>query len=241
MALQTKNSPFYELTETAILGTDRKPLNRILASGDLGQTISDLSVRDQEGENQPERVLLDQLTTLSIARKAGSHAKTFANLMAVCPEESQPRVSERSLALLVQILALETKGSELRPSKMVADWLLFCAAAKQRVPEEFVPRLLGLGKNLTELHSLIAQCCGEHFVWLLSLNQEWQAAYKNQDYKTEDALQINSLINIFETAEQKERYRALQALRTVAPEQALAILKASFDKESFDRDRKSVV
>ncbi|CAN5601492.1 hypothetical protein BH11CYA1_BH11CYA1_28740 [soil metagenome] len=235
MALQTKNSPFYELTETAILGTDRKPLNCILASGDLGQTISDISLRDDGGQSQPERILIDQLTTLSIARKAGSHAKIFTDLMTVCPSEKQLRVSERSLALLVQILALETKGSELRPSKMVAEWLFFCAAAKQRVPEEFVPRLLSLGKNISELHSLIEQCCGEHFAWLLSLNQEWYGAYNRHEYTTlEGSQQVASLINVFETAELKERHLALQALRQVSAEQGLNVLKLSFEKETFD-------
>jgi hypothetical protein len=236
MALQTKNSPFYELTETAILGTDRKPLNRILASGDLGQTISDLSLQDSTSISQaPERVLIDQLTTLSIARKAGSHAKVFSAEMIVCPAETQAKVSERSLALLVQILALETKGSELRPSKMVAEWLTFCAEAEQRVPEEFVPRLLGLGKNISELHPLIEKCCGEHFAWLLDLNQEWRSSYKKHDYSNQDTTQhIERLTNTFETAEQKERYLALLALREMAPAEALKLLSASFERESFD-------
>ena len=241
MALHLKKSPFYELTETAILGTDRKPLNRILASGDLGQTIADLSMKDELGQSQsPERVLIDQLTTLSIARKAGIHGKIFDKTIAVCPEEKQSKVSERSLALLVQILALETKGSELRPSKMIADWLIFCSEANQRVPEEFVPRLLSLGKNISDLHPLIAKCCGEHFAWLLGLNQEWQAAYKSQDNagqengQLETSDQIQALINIFETAEQKERYSALVSLRKQAPQEALALLSSTFERESFD-------
>ncbi len=55
MATQVKKSPFYELTETAILGTDRKPLNRIIAAGDLGQTIADLSLKvGPEQSQSPE-------------------------------------------------------------------------------------------------------------------------------------------------------------------------------------------
>lgn len=236
MVIKAKKSPFYELTETAILGTERKPLSRILAGGDLGQTISDLSQQATMGHAlPPERVLIDQLTTLSIARKAGSHAQVFENPMAVCPSETQSKVSERSLALLVQILALETKGSELRPSKMVADWLSYCAEANQRVPEEFVPRLLSLGKNISDLHPLIAQCCGEHFAWLISLNQEWRTAYKLQEnISPDDSGRIQALINTFETADQKERYQALLTLRQYAPNEALAILRATFEKESFD-------
>ncbi|MBP9089989.1 hypothetical protein KBI23_03110 [bacterium] len=236
MAIQVKKSPFYELTETAILGTDRKPLNRILAGGDLGKTIADLSEREGQGENQsPERVLIDQLTTLSIARKAGIHANVFENPIAVCPPESQQKVSERSLALLVQILALETKGSELRPSKMVADWLSYCAEANQRVPEEFVPRLLSLGRNISDLHQLIAKCCGEHFAWLISLNQEWRTAYKIQEPdQPDDSDQIQALVNTFETADQKERYQALLTMRQHDAQAALTLLSSIFEKESFD-------
>lgn len=236
MAIQVKKSPFYELTETAILGTDRKPLNRILASGALGQTIADLSQKEDQAQSQsPERVLIDQLTALSIARKAGSHALVLENTITVCPEESQSKVSERSLALLVQILALETKGSELRPSKMVADWLVYCAEANQRVPEEFVPRLLSLGKNISELHPLIAKCCGEHFAWLISLNQEWGISYKVQkNDQPDDSDRIQALITTFETADQKERYQALLTLRQHAPQEALTILSMTFEKESFE-------
>ena len=244
MTIQTKKSPFYELTETAILGTDRKPLNRILAGGDLGQTISDLSEQMGKGQNKnqnknqdksPERVLIDQLTTLSIARKAGTHAQFFEKPIAVCPKETQSKVSERSLALLVQILALETKGSELRPSKMVADWLIYCAEANQRVPEEFVPRLLSLGKTISELHPLIATCCGEHFAWLVSLNQEWRTSYKIQENDQRDhSDKMQALVNTFETADQKERYQALLTMRQHAPKEALALLTAAFDKEAFD-------
>ena len=236
MATQVKKSPFYELTETAILGTDRKPLNRIMASGDLGQTIADLSLKEGLEQSQsPERILLDQLTTLSIARKAGSHARIFENTIAACPDEKKQKVSERSLALLVQILALETRGSELRPSKMIADWLIFCAEANQRVPDEFVPRLLGLGKNLGDLHPLIEQCCGEHFAWLIALNQEWNTAYKKSTQEqSAEADRRQALVNIFETALQKERYSALCQLRTLAPQEALAALSSAFEKESFD-------
>lgn len=236
MALQAKKSPFYELTETAILGTDRKPLNRILASGDLGQTIAELSQQEDHGQSySPERVLINQLTTLSIARKAGSQAHVFESPIAICPPETKSKASERSLALLLQILALETKGSELRPSKMVADWLIYCAEAKQRVPEEFVPRLLSLGKNISDLHPLIEKCSGEHFAWLISLNQEWRTAYKIQEKDhADDSDRIQASIKTFETADQKERYEALLTLRQLAPHEALTLLSSAFEKESFD-------
>jgi len=221
---QAKN-PFHELIETAILGTDRKPLNVILSGGDLGNTIADIGRQ----ELPSERLLIDQLTAISIAKKAGLIPGSFTCAPPVCPAEIKAKVSERSLSLLIQVLTLEAKGSELKHFKIISEWLELCNTAQQRLPEEFVPRLLDWGRTLTEMHQLIGICCGQHFDWLLSLNEEWRAAYISKQN-----IDKENLIETFETGEQKERLMAFSAIRNTWPDEGLSLLALSFEKESFE-------
>ncbi len=221
---QAKN-PFHELTETAILGTDRKPLSAILSGGDLGCTIAALGER----ELPQERLLIDQLTAISIAKKAGVMPGSFTCELRACPPETRQKVSERSLSLLIQVLTLEAKSSELKHFKIISEWLALCEHAQQRMPEEFVPRLLDWGKSLTEMHQLIGLCCGQHFDWLLSLNEEWRA-----NYTSKQSIDKQVLIQTFETGEQRERLQAFASMRTLWPEEALTLLSNSFEKESFE-------
>lgn len=219
---------YLELTETAILGTDRKPLAIQPREGELGATIADIAA----SEASPDRKLLDQLTAVSIASKAGMLPVKFsAGLdsmnISKCAPETKERVSERSLAMLVQVLNLEAKGSELRLSKIIEEWLSFCVRANQRVPEEFITRLLELGKNWPFKH-LLEKAGGERFYWLLSLNKDWRGAYSHPDYSN-----VENLIELFETGSNSERATALRAIREHHTQATSAVL-TGFEKESIE-------
>ncbi len=213
---------YHDLVETAILGTDRKPLSSQPHEDELGATIAEIA----SGDNSPDRKLLDQLTAVSVAAKAGMHASKITTAISLCPPETKERVSERSLAMLVQILNLEAKGSELRLSKIIEEWLQFCVRANQRLPEEFVTRLMDLGKNWSFKH-LIEQAGGERFHWLTSLNSDWRASYSQP---TRD---LAKLVDKFETGNTTERTAAISALREHHVNETSKLL-AGFEKETIE-------
>jgi hypothetical protein len=215
-----------ELTESAILGTNRRPANKLTLSEAnlLSRTLQDI---DKQAKS-PEATLLDKLTALSMTRKSGQLPRRFVGVeLSKCPAETKACVGEKSLALLKQILEPESKGGEPRRLKLISDWLRACNQRELRVPSEFVPRLLEACGALTDLHPLVACACGEHYQWLLSQNSLWQKTFNNLE--SQDA---GELARLFDTAEAQERARALSLWRKIDSTAAAAALQATWLQET---------
>lgn len=223
-----------ELTETAILGTNRRPPTVLSNSGSgslIERTLLDIDQRKNVASNDPppETALLDKLTALSLTRKSGQLPRRFEQVqLPVCPPESKQEVGAKSLSLLKRIIEPESKGGEARRLKLLDDWLEACLALNLRVPAEFVPRLLEAlvseANGNRSLADKIAPVCGNRFDWLADLNPRWRG----------DAGQINAreIQEIFETGEPAARVLALNQWREKFPAEALAALANLWSQES---------
>lgn len=219
-----------ELTEMAILGTNRRPPTAAEGSGS-GESLMSISLQELDLQGQAvEMTLLNKLTVLSMTRKSGQLPRRFQmEELSICPAEERNCVSEKSLTLLKLILETESKGGDQRRSKLIGDWLEACTSRNLRVPAEFVPRLLQGAAPLTDLHKLVARACGNHFDWLLSMNSEWQKIYRPSAIG--NSLE-SDLLELFEDGDAPTRQKALNRFREIDKDAARAALEASWAQES---------
>lgn len=220
-----------ELTEIAILGTNRRPPTASEGSGS-GESLMSMTLQELDSQGQSvEMTLLNKLTVLSMTSKSGQLPRRFQmEELSICPPEEKNCVSEKSLTLLKLILETESKGGDQRRSKLINDWLEACASRNLRVPAEFVPRLLQGAASLTEQHKLVAGACGNHFDWLLSMNRQWQKVYRPTAIG--DSRETSDLLDLFEVGDAPTRQKALSRFREIDKDAARAALEATWAQES---------
>jgi len=205
---------FADLTQVALLGTERQNVSGPATAGRLGQLQSQIDV------NQRERALLSLAALSGMHERIGTlPARDHAPLPPPCPPEQQPRAGERAGSLLLRLL-----GGEF--GELVPEWLELATPTKRIAPPEALPALLNLGASKPELRERILPVLGERGRWLAGANPDW--AWVGGAAGDDE--------NIWHTGERPARLLFLQRLRRVRPDRARELLAQTW-KEETPEDR----
>lgn len=191
-----KNSAnlWQDLVSAAVVGTHRNSSKIPPASGKLGKFLSRLEASDREG------ALLGAAAARVLHRIAGKKPlKDERSLPYPCESDSQPCCSPRAADFLNWILI------EKYP-QMLPEWLQFAATAGVRVPENYLPAILEIGREQPEMRSAILPVLGKRGRWLAAQNPDWNYA-AGEDDKT-----------IWETGSLDARILLLQRLGAENPD-----------------------
>ncbi|MCV3214374.1 DUF5691 domain-containing protein [Plectonema radiosum NIES-515] len=197
-----------EVVKTALIGTERQGLKAILPDNKLSEILSCLDSSDKEGN------LLSAAGAFALYQRAGKISFDQQPLQNRSEEEE---LLDCSL-LSRQHLALILSGN----AQLLPEWLTVAAAAKRRVPSQYLPQLLTLGQKQSNLRVFILPVLGKRGYWLAKQNPDWN--YVNSEI-TDKAWQIGS---------KEARRSLLQRLREQNPEQAREKLQKTWKKESGD-------
>jgi hypothetical protein len=203
---------FAELTQIALLGTERQAISVPALATALGQLESQIDT------NQKERALLSLAVVSGLHERTGSlPARDDVSLPPVCPAEQQQRVSERAGSLLLRMLSGEF--AELLP-----EWLVLATKGNLVAPPETLPALLGVGAERAELREIILPVLGERGRWLAAQNPEWAwvtgAAGEDE--------------NIWHVGERPARLMFLQRLRRTNAARARELVMQTGKEETPD-------
>ncbi len=158
-----------DLVSTAVVGTHGNSSRIPPASGKLGKFLSRLPASDSEG------TLLGAAAARLLHRIAGKKPlKDERPLPYPCESDSQPWCSPRAADSLAWILMGKYP-------KMLPEWLLFAAKAGVRLPEEYLPAILEIGREQPELRSAILPVLGKRGRWLAAQNTDWNYAAGEDD------------------------------------------------------------
>ena len=199
-----------ELTQVALLGTERQGISIPAAATSLGRLQSQIDV------NQRERALLSLAALSGLHERIGSlPARDQAPLPQPCPVEQRKRANERTGSLLLRLLAGEF--AELLP-----EWLALAARADLLAPPEALPGLLNLGASKSEFRETVLPVLGERGRWLATQNPEW-AWVSGAAGESED---------VWHVGERPARLLFLQRLRRTNPARARELLAGTWQAET---------
>jgi len=149
-----------EVVKIAIVGTERQALKAIPPDNKLGEILNCLDSSDKEGS------LLSAAGAIALYQRAGKISLSDKQpLQKACEKEE---LLDCSL-LSRQHLALILSGN----AQLLPEWLTVAAAAKKRVPSEYLPQLLTLGQKQSHLRTFILPVLGKRGLWLAKQNPDW--------------------------------------------------------------------
>jgi uncharacterized protein DUF5691 len=155
-----------EVTNTALIGCERKPPPLNGARDNLGGLLARLNRNDREG------ALLGAAALVSFYERAGTlPLKDARPSPQVCEPDASPRCRGAAAARLAMMLRGEYK--ELLP-----EWLAKTASSGRRAPEELLPQLLELGRLKLALREFVLPALGRRGLWLAAQNPDWSYALR---------------------------------------------------------------
>ena len=195
-----------ELVKTAIVGTERQKLKLTPPDNQLGEVLSHLDINDNEG------YLLSAAGTISLYQKAGKLPRnTKQPQLKPCEQNDLPCCTQLAGHHLSMMLAGEY-------ADILPEWLRLANKLGIRVPSQYLPDVLTLGKKKQELRAVILPVLGKRGLWLAAQNPEWNYVVSEDDEKT------------WETGSLEARQLFLQKLRREDPDRALELLEKSWKK-----------
>jgi len=197
-----------ELLKTALLGTEKYPVKM---PEHIREQANAITAKQEDKEDG-----FLQIASLSMAYEAAGHNhpehKTEAS---IAPKELRSYASKEFSAALRSFM-------RQRDPLMLQFALKACAQKKLLVSPDLVPTLLqqttGTNKNT------VLAVCGERGRWLAQMNPQWAPLY-SQELNSEE----------WETGSFETRKELLQGLRKQAPEKAVSLISADFDKEGAQK------
>jgi hypothetical protein len=158
-----------EITNTALIGCDRKPLSLSHPANMLGGLLARLDQNDREG------ALLGAAALVSLYERAGAlPVKITQPLLEACAPDDAMRCGEKAAIHLTMMLRGEYQ--ELLP-----EWLTQIADAGKRAPEESLPTLLELCRAKPALREFVSPALGLRGRWLVAQNPDWSYAARVSD------------------------------------------------------------
>lgn len=153
-----------EIINTAILGTEKKPVSLAALPAPLRDTAA--IIAGHTPADKEEQFL--QLAALSFNfRQSGTKPlHQPALLFPEAPPETLPYCSPRAAQVLKDILAEDNPN-------LLAWWLDHCVQAQKLSPPELLPPLLNRAVNHKNIRHLIATVCGKRGEWLSRFNTSW--------------------------------------------------------------------
>lgn len=197
-----------ELIKTALLGTDKYPVQTPLPLATLANSI-------QQQQEDKEGAFL-QLAAASFTYEASGKEYPIHPL----PSQAAPleTLEYASYDFNAALRAFIKQNDPI----MLRYALSSCAQKQLLVAPDLIPTLLQQTTPYT--NTLTRAVCGERGRWLAALNPQWSSLYTNAVSTDE-----------WETASFDTRKELLRQLRVNAPEKAVALIDTSFQQESAQK------
>jgi hypothetical protein len=207
-----------KLVTSAVIGTERRSVEALAAPAKLGAVLAQRDLGNQE------KALLDAVAAVALYRRAGHIAQSDppAEPAGPCPPDSVPECGEHATYHLSQMI-----GGQYR--ELLPEWLGALAHADCRVPAFYLPALLELGRNQTNMRPHLLPVIGQRGSWLARQNPEWRYAWGGA--YTEDA---RSHTAVWETSERTARVTLLHQLRRTQPSEARELVESTWNEEKAD-------
>lgn len=217
-------SPLEPLAAAALLGTSRRPPAWPQIPGAIGELLTQLDATD------PDARLLRTAGVLDLALEAGQEPTPAGPTFPEAPPEELPVVFSPALqAALGQILA----GNQ---TEILIEYLDLLATRRHRVPDTYLPFLLGASTQQPALRRAIGRLPGQRHRWLASLNPEWQRVLAETADSSGELLPESLL----ETGTLAERIAVLRQIRRTNPNRARELLTPLLPKEAA-RERQELL
>jgi len=194
-----------EVVKIALIGTERQALKAIPSDNNLGEILSCLDSSDKEGS------LLSAAGAFALYQRAGK----ISFEQPPKQNRSEEELLDCSLVSRQHLALILTKNAQLLP-----EWLTVAAAAKRRVPSQYLPHLLTLGQKQSNLRALILPVLGKRGYWLAKHNPDWNYVNSEITGKT------------WETGSKEVRRSLLERLREQDAHTAREQLQKTWKKES---------
>ncbi|MEP7289879.1 MAG: DUF5691 domain-containing protein [Chloroflexota bacterium] len=191
-----------ELLSTAALGTAQRPVNLPTNMSSLPTMLAQPDPADRVKQ------LMTAVATWALQEKAGYIPGHDHRRPAIpCPVEDSPLLSERAM----QYFMLMLKGQY---QDVMPEWLREAAVLGKRLPEEYLPTLLTLGRNRKELRDLITPLIGARGHWLAEQikDQGWKWFEITDTDRIWSKGTLEARITLFETLRKSNSRRARQLL-----------------------------
>lgn len=206
-------SVWQNVVAVALLGTERQPFTVPIATGTLGQFLAQIPCQS------PEAALLVTAAVLSLYHQAGWQPQTY-------PALTQEPAAPDDLPHCMRAARFLQQMFQGQYAEVLPEWLAIAATTQQRVPAQYLPELLNLGKQRRDLRTAILPVLGQRGRWLAAQNSDWGYAIA---VATAEA---------WETGNLAARLLSLQDLRSHDPDRARALLQATWSQESADHRAK---
>lgn len=198
-----------ELTQLALLGTERQPLKAFVGGTPLAEVQRQLDV------SQREQALLAAAALAVTHERAGRlAARATAPLPPPCPAETQTVMPPRAGALLLRLL-----GGEL--GILLPESLALAARQQWLSAREALPALLAEGTRTAGWRDAILPLLGERGRWLAAQNPDW--AWVGGADPDE---------SVWHTGEKSARQTFLRRLRRTHPTRARELLASTWAEET---------
>ncbi|MDY7076366.1 MAG: DUF5691 domain-containing protein [Chloroflexota bacterium] len=205
-------SDWMDLAKTALLGTSRAPLPPCSLSG-----AAIASLLSQVVERGPERRLLSAAALLKTWEQAGFVPPPgHAPLAEPAPPDDRPACPSHAAQHLAQMLQ-----GDMRP--VLEGWLGALAASGRSLPHRWLPELLDLACQKSDLRSLILPLLDARGRWLAAQHETWQ--------KLIVPFEPEALNDVWETGSRQARLTLLHHLRAADPAQVPELLNATWGQE----------
>jgi hypothetical protein len=201
---------FAELTQIALLGTERQAVPPSVGDSDLSRLLAQLDL------NRREEALLSAAALSGLHEEIGQlPPRDTAPAPVPCGAEEWPCLSERAGSLLMRLL-----GGDF--PELLPECLALCARTRQLPFPEALPGLLGVGATRTEWREAIVPLLGQRGRWLAGLNPEWAWAIGV----------LNDDETVWQVGGSAIRRLFLQRLRRTNPARARELLAATWKEET---------
>ncbi|MBN1430951.1 MAG: hypothetical protein JXB07_21460 [Anaerolineae bacterium] len=203
-------SAWEDILNAALIGTGRKPFTPPVADGLVGEVLA------QIGSADGERNLLASAAVITQWQRAGAlPAHDTSPFPEPAPADDRPRCSARA----GQHLAIMAGGEH---AQALPEWLEALYRSGKQLPEEYLPILLALGVQKSDLREAIVKVIGERGRWLAAINDTWHYAVTSDDEAD------------WETASTSARVLFLRRLRATNPDRARELIEAAWATERAD-------
>jgi uncharacterized protein DUF5691 len=197
-----------EITNTALIGCERKALSLDGATGDLGVLLSQLDQSDREGS------LLSAAAIVSLYNRATTlPMKDAQPLPEACDLDDAPLCGRRAAGHLEMMLRGEYRAN-------LSQWLEKAAEAGLRAPGWLLPQLFELSRMRELEREKISPVLGARGRWLQAQNPAWTSAIDGLDEK------------LWETGNSEQRRAVLAELRKRDAARGRELLASRWNKES---------
>lgn len=197
-----------ELVKIALMGTERAQLSDATKEALMAKGIA-------PGEDEA-RIIMEGASYYAMMQKSGFTPKDWIGSI---PEPAPQDRAENSCNPIAVDCLQQILGESY--SLAIHEFIRLLEQNNKHLPSELLPGLLDQCRQSPDFWKKLQPCIGEKGRWLIQQNPAWRLLLPNNDP------------TIWETGSREQRRAFLINLRNNDPEEALALINASWDKEDF--------